>query len=92
MQAAKLTGDAVGPGPGKILGPGVPNVMIEKMPAAVLGDQVLYTPPPPAPPITAPIAKASATVFINKKPAARVTDLAGPGSIVVGAATVIIGG
>ena len=92
MQAARLTDTATGPGPGNIMGPGAPTVMIANMPAAVVGDNVLYTPPPPATPITAPISKGSATVFICKKPAARMGDIAGPGSILMGAPTVMIGG
>ena len=92
MNAARLGDPAVGPGPGNITGPGVAQVMVAKMPAAVVGDMVLYTPPPPLSPVTAPISKGSATVFIGGKPAARMSDIAGPGSIMMGAPTVMIGG
>jgi len=59
-----------------ITGPGVPNVMIGKKPAAVLGDMsapcMLPSCVPGGPGM---IAKGSATVKIGKKPAARVNDL-----------------
>ena len=72
---------------GPISGPGVPTVMIEYMPAAVVGDMCVCVGPPDT------IAKGSATVMIGNKPAARLGDTtAHGGSIVMGAATVIIGG
>ncbi|MFK7970955.1 MAG: PAAR domain-containing protein [Bacteroidia bacterium] len=72
---------------GPITGPGVPNVLIEKMPAAVMGDMAVCVGPPDS------IIKGSATVMINKKPAARMGDTtAHGGTIVLGAATVMIGG
>jgi uncharacterized Zn-binding protein involved in type VI secretion len=72
---------------GPIVGPGVPTVMIEKMPAAVLGDNCVCVGPPDV------IAKGSATVMIGGKPAARLGDsTAHGGSIVLGAMTVMIGG
>ena len=72
---------------GPIVGPGIPTVMIEKMPAAVLGDNCVCVGPPDV------IAKGSATVMIGGKPAARLGDsTAHGGSIVLGAMTVMIGG
>jgi uncharacterized Zn-binding protein involved in type VI secretion len=72
---------------GPVVGPGVPTVLIEKMPAAVVGDAAVCVGPPDT------IAKGSATVMIGGKPAARMGDTtAHGGSIVLGAATVMIGG
>jgi uncharacterized Zn-binding protein involved in type VI secretion len=72
---------------GPIIGPGVPNVLIQKMPAAVLGDMCTCVGPPDT------IVKGSATVMIGGKPAARMGDTtAHGGQIVLGAATVMIGG
>ena len=72
---------------GPIVGPGVPTVLIEKMPAAVLGDMLVCVGPPDT------IVKGSATVMIGGKPAARMGDqTAHGGEILSGAFTVIIGG
>lgn len=72
---------------GPITGPGAPTVLIEKMPAAVIGDMCVCVGPPDT------IVKGSATVMIGGKPAARMGDTtAHGGSIVIGASTVIIGG
>ncbi len=72
---------------GPVVGPGVPTVLIEKLPAAVVGDSATCVGPPDT------IAKGSATVMIGGKPAARLGDTtAHGGSIVMGAATVMIGG
>ncbi len=72
---------------GPIMGPGVPTVLIGKMPAAVMGDSATCVGPPDA------IVKGSATVMIGGKPAARMGDTtAHGGSIVVGCPTVMIGG
>lgn len=72
---------------GPILGPGVPTVLIGKMPAAVLGDTLTCVGPPDT------IIKGSATVMIGGKPAARMGDsTAHGGSIVLGCPTVMIGG
>jgi uncharacterized Zn-binding protein involved in type VI secretion len=62
-------------------------VLIEKLPAAVIGDSCVCVGPPDT------IVKGSATVMISNKPAARIGDTtAHGGSIVLGAATVMIGG
>jgi uncharacterized Zn-binding protein involved in type VI secretion len=72
---------------GPIVGPGVPTVLIAKMPAAVVGDSCVCVGPPDT------IAMGSATVMIGGKPAARLGDsTVHGGSIVVGAPTVMIGG
>ncbi|MCF6324580.1 MAG: PAAR domain-containing protein [Gammaproteobacteria bacterium] len=72
---------------GPVIGPGVPTVMIGKMPAAVVGDSCVCVGPPDT------IAKGSATVMIGGKPAARLGDTTGHGgSVVLGCFTVMIGG
>jgi len=72
---------------GPVVGPGVPTVLIGKLPAAVLGDSAICVGPPDT------IIKGSATVMIGGKPAARVGDTtAHGGAVVVGLPTVIIGG
>lgn len=72
---------------GPIVGPGIATVMIEKMPAAVMGDNCVCVGPPDV------IAKGSATVMIGGKPAARLGDSTAHGGIIVlGAMTVMIGG
>lgn len=72
---------------GPIIGPGVPTVLIGKLPAAVMGDMATCVGPPDT------IIKGSATVMIGGKPAARMGDTtAHGGSIVMGCPTVIIGG
>lgn len=72
---------------GPIVGPGVPTVLIGKMPAAVVGDNCVCVGPPDS------IVKGSATVLIGGKPAARMGDTtAHGGSIVLGYPTVLIGG
>ena len=72
---------------GPILGPGVPNVLISGIPAAVVGDMCTCTGPPDS------IVLGSTTVTIGGKPAARMGDTtAHGGSIVLGAFTVLIGG
>lgn len=72
---------------GPILGPGVPTVLIGKLPAAVVGDSALCVGPPDS------IVKGSSTVMIGGKPAARMGDAtAHGGSIVLGFTTVMIGG
>lgn len=72
---------------GPVIGPGVPTVLIGKLPAAVVGDSCTCVGPPDT------IVKGSATVMIGKKPAARMGDTtAHGGSIVLGLPTVMIGG
>jgi uncharacterized Zn-binding protein involved in type VI secretion len=80
--------------PGMITGPGVPNVLIGGLPAAVMGDMHTCAMPPtagPHPP--SPLVKGSVTVLIGGRPAARLGDLSGCGApIVMGHPTVLIGG
>jgi uncharacterized Zn-binding protein involved in type VI secretion len=72
---------------GPVIGPGVPTVLIEKLPASVIGDSCICVGPPDT------IAKGSASVMIGGKPAARMGDsTVHGGSIVLGAFTVMIGG
>lgn len=72
---------------GPIIGPGVPTVLIGKLPAAVMGDMATCVGPPDT------IIKGSTTVMIGGKPAARMGDTtAHRGSIIMGCPTVIIGG
>ncbi|MGH2706298.1 MAG: PAAR domain-containing protein [Actinomycetota bacterium] len=96
MPPAARVGDSTGH-PGVITGPGVGNVLIGGLPTAVVGDvHTCSMPPPPAgdgPHPATPILKGSATVMVGGRPAARLGDVAGCGAaIVVGAATVEIGG
>ena len=80
--------------PGVITGPGVPNVLIGGLPAAVVGDMHACSfPPPGGPHPPTPLAKGSLTVLIGGRPAIRMGDLAGCGApIVAGLPTVEIGG
>jgi uncharacterized Zn-binding protein involved in type VI secretion len=74
---------------GVVTGPGVPNVLIMGLPAAVVGDMHACAIPvhPPS-----PFPKGSLNVLIGGRPALRVGDLSGCGApIVVGAPTVLIG-
>lgn len=72
---------------GPISGPGVPNVLIGGLPAAVMGDTCVCVGPPDT------IIEGSSTVMIGGKPAARIGDTcAHGGSIALGCTTVIIGG
>ncbi|MBV8659986.1 MAG: PAAR domain-containing protein [Burkholderiales bacterium] len=72
---------------GPVLGPGVPNVLIGKLPAAVVGDNAVCVGPPDV------IVQGSATVMIGSRPAARMGDAtAHGGSIALGLFTVMIGG
>lgn len=72
---------------GPITGPGVSNVLIGKLPAAVVGDMCSCVGPPDV------IIKGSSTVMIGKRPAARMGDpTAHGGTIVAGYPTVQIGG
>ncbi len=72
---------------GPIIGPGIPTVLIAKLPSAVVGDSCTCVGPPDT------IVKGSATVMIGKKPAARMGhNTAHGGVIVLGCPTVIVGG
>ena len=70
-----------------ISGPCVPNVLIGKLPAAVMGDLCACVLP------INPIVKGSTTVLIGGRPAARMFDpCTCGGQIVIGCPTVIVGG
>ena len=72
---------------GPILPPGMPTVLIGKMPAATATSMCTCVGPPDV------IAKGSMTVLTGKKPAARMGDLTvHGGSIAIGCPTVLIGG
>nr|WP_308910525.1 PAAR domain-containing protein [Pseudokordiimonas caeni] len=72
---------------GPILPPGAPTVLINGLPAAVVGTPLACAGPPDS------IVKGSATVLIGGMPAARMGDTtAHGGTIVLGSPTVIIGG
>jgi uncharacterized Zn-binding protein involved in type VI secretion len=80
--------------PGIIGPPGVPTVLIGRMPAAVAGTPHICSFPPPAvhPPSTI-VPPCSTTVLIGGMPAARVGDMAACGApIILGCMTVMIGG
>lgn len=82
----------VNPGPvphvgGPVTGPGIGNVLVGGMPAAVVGDILVCTGPPDS------IVKGSATVLIGGRPAARMGDNTAHGGVIVaGCPTVLIGG
>ena len=90
MHTCPMTIPGIPPVPhvgGPIIGPGVPTVLISKLPAAVVSDNCVCVGPPDV------IVRGSATVLIGGRPAARVGDnTAHGGSIVVGCPTVIVGG
>lgn len=72
---------------GPIIGPGVPTVLIGKLPAAVVADHCICVGPPDT------IVMGSTTVLIGGKPAARMGDTcAHGGRIAIGCPTVLIGG
>lgn len=72
---------------GPIVGPGAPTVLIDKLPAARVGDMLVCVGPPDS------IVTGSATVMIGGVPAARMGDqTAHGGEIVLGAFNVMIGG
>ncbi|BDD07352.1 PAAR domain-containing protein [Aureibacter tunicatorum] len=71
---------------GPIVGPGCPTVLIEKLPAATLGNQIVCVGQPDS------ILLGSFTVFIQNQPACRLGDPSSHGgSLVLGSFTVFIG-
>ena len=71
---------------GPVVGPGVPNVLIAGLPAAVVGDMCICVGPPDV------IAMGSFTVLSGGKPTARMGDMTvHGGSILAGCPTVMIG-
>jgi uncharacterized Zn-binding protein involved in type VI secretion len=72
---------------GPLIGPGVPTVLIGRLPAAVVGDQAVCAGPPDV------IVTGSASVLIGGRPAVRLGDAtAHGGTIALGCVTVVIGG
>jgi uncharacterized Zn-binding protein involved in type VI secretion len=72
---------------GPVIGPGIPTVLIGKLPASVVGDMCVCVGPPDS------VVKGSATVLIGGKPAVRMGDSTAHGGVVVlGLPTVLIGG
>jgi uncharacterized Zn-binding protein involved in type VI secretion len=72
---------------GPVIGPGCPTVLVGKLPAARVGDNLVCVGPPDV------IVKGSATVMIGGMPAARMGDTcAHGGAIAIGLPTVMIGG
>ena len=72
---------------GPIIGPGAPTVLINKLPASVVGDMVTCVGPPDT------VAMGSTTVMISGKPATRLGDTtAHGGTVILGSPTVMIGG
>jgi len=92
MPLAARTGDLTGH-PGAVSGPGVRNVLISGMPAAVVGDTHICALPPlvgPHPPST--FSSGSLTVRIGGRFALRMGDLSGCGApIITAAPNVLIG-
>ena len=80
--------------PGMVAGPGMPNVLIGGLPAAVVGDlHACALPPDAGPHPPNPFVRGSANVLIGGRPALRLGDLAACGAtIVTGFPTVLIGG
>ena len=73
---------------GPIIGPGVPQVLLAGLPAAVMGDLCMCVGPP------ATVVVGSTSVIIGGKPAARVGDPTSHGGIILppGVPTILIGG
>lgn len=88
------------PVPHPVVGPivaGSPDVIIEKMAAARLGDPGAHASAVCCGPNTYEIVQGSSSVFTNNKPQARLGDSTlhckmASGAIIMGAATVIVGG
>ena len=77
--------------PGALTGPGVPNVLVGGMPAAVLMEPHTCASSSPHPPTAA--VKGSGTVLIGGRPALRMGDSTACGAVIVaGAPNVLIGG
>lgn len=92
MAAAVRVGDLTNHG-GTVVGPGVSNVLIGSMPAAVMGDIHSCPVAVPGHLPTSPFVSGSSSVMIGGRPALRTTDTCLCGAMpVVGCPTVIIGG
>jgi uncharacterized Zn-binding protein involved in type VI secretion len=88
MHVCPMVTPAVPPIPhvgGPILPPGVPTVLIGKLPAAVVGGMCVCVGPPDV------IVTGAFTVLIQKRPAARITSTtAHGGTVVLGCPTVLV--
>ncbi len=72
---------------GPTIGPGVPTVLVGKLPAAKVGDMAVCVGPPDS------IAQGSATVRIGGMPMARLGDRTAHGGVIaVGFPRVLVGG
>ena len=95
-QPATRLGDADIPHcSGMVRAQGSPNVLVNGIPWSLMGDinTVHLLPGDPCPPHVAPIARGSARVIVNGRPAGRVGDpLAGCTSVAMGSPNVICGG
>jgi uncharacterized Zn-binding protein involved in type VI secretion len=90
MPPAARTGDPT-VHPGVIGPPGVPNVFIGGLPAAVVGDAHVCATPNPHPPTA--FVKGSTTVLIGGRPALRMGDACACGAVIsAGFPAVLIGG
>jgi uncharacterized Zn-binding protein involved in type VI secretion len=90
MPGAARVGDPTVHG-GTVVGPGVANVIIGGMPAAVVGDMHVCPIPPPSHIPSSPFLAGSATVMICGRPALRASDACACGaSVPVGCPTVVI--
>lgn len=91
MPGAGRVGDITTHG-GTVTGPGVNNVMIGGMPAAVMSDMHTCALPPNGHPTLTPFPQGSAKVFIGGRPALRAGDSCGCGAaIAMGAPNVNFG-
>lgn len=93
MSMAARVGDPSGHG-GAVSGPGMPNVLIGGLPAAVAGDiHVCPLAWGVVPHAATPFPTGSATVLIGGRPALRMGDLSSCGApVATGMPTVLIGG
>lgn len=94
MRNAARVGDPT-PHPGAVMPPGVPNVLINGMPAATVATSMhaCSMPPPAGPHPPSPFVPGSMTVVIAGSPALRMGDVSGCGApILGGSVNVLIGG
>ena len=94
MPNAARVGDQT-PHPGFVAPPGVPNVLINGMPAATTATALhtCLTPPPAGPHPPSPFVPGSMTVLIGGSPALRMGDMSGCGAPILGGSfNVVIGG
>lgn len=90
QQVCPLMNPPPTPGPhigGPVQGPGATKVLINNLPATLLGDLVICSGPP------AQIISGSSSVFIEGKPAVRMGDFTNHGGqLIMGSTNVFIGG